>query len=289
MKVVVTGATGFTGSYVVPLLLERGYQVRCLVRPSSNRKALSGMALEWASGDLNSRKSLMKAMEGVHTLVNLASIGFGHASNIVRAAEASGIERAVFISTTALFTELNASSKAIRLAAEETIRNSGLAYTILRPTMIFGSSMDRNMCRLIRYLKKYSLIPVFGNGEYLQQPVYVWDAASAVVDSISTDKSVGMAYNLPGRKAITFNEVINTICRKLGRSVRKVHLPASPIVWFLQIMEVCGLDGPLRAEQILRLNEHKIFDFQDARRDFGYEPCTFSEGISFELQEMGFR
>ena len=289
MKVVVTGATGFTGSYVVPLLLERGYQVRCLVRPSSNRRALSGMALEWASGDLNSRKSLMKAMEGVHTLVNLASIGFGHASNIVRAAEASGIERAVFISTTAVFTELNASSKAIRLAAEETIRNSGLAYTILRPTMIFGSSMDRNMCRLIRYLQKYSLIPVFGNGEYLQQPVYVWDVASAVVDSISADKSVGMAYNLPGRKAITFNEVINTICRKLGRSVRKVHLPASPIVWLLQIMEVCGLDGPLRAEQILRLNEDKAFDFRDARCDFGYEPRTFSEGISFELQEMGFR
>ena len=289
MKVLVTGATGFTGSYVVPLLLDRGYRVRCLVRSSSDRKALSGMEVEWVSGDLSSRESLEKSMNGVHTLVNIASIGFGHASNIVQAAVASSIKRAVFLSTTALFTKLDASSKTIRLAAEDTIQNSHLAYTILRPTMIYGSSRDRNICRLIRYLQRYSLIPVFGNGEYLQQPVYVKDVARAVVNSISTGDAVRKAYNLPGRAALPFNEVIDTISRKLDRKVRKIHLPSSPIVRMLQILEGCGIRCPLKAEQILRLNEHKAFDFLDASRDFGYAPLSFAQGISLELQEMGLR
>ena len=287
MKALVTGATGFTGSYVVPLLLQQGANVRCLVRASSDTSRLPLAQVELAHGDLSDQTSIEQALQGRDVLVNIASLGFGHASSIVNAARSAGVQRALFISTTAIFTTLNAPSKAVRLAAEEMIGTSGLDYTILRPTMIYGSSRDRNMCRLIRYLQRWPVIPVFGHGEHLQQPVYVEDLAAAIVQSLLTEQSRGRSYNVSGQAPLTYNQVIETVCQALGRKVRKVHLPAAPLVTALNVLERFPLRSPLRAEQILRLNEDKAFDSSEAIEDFGYRPRSFAEGIKLELQEMG--
>ena len=144
MKVLVTGATGFTGSYVIPQLLEHGMDVCCFVRSGSDLSFLPEGEIELVVGDLDNPESLEDALNGVDALVNLASLGFGHAEGIVAASEKSGIKRAIFVSTTAIFTQLNAPSKAGRLDAEKRITESDLDYTILRPTMIYGSSRDRN-------------------------------------------------------------------------------------------------------------------------------------------------
>ena len=287
MKVLVTGATGFTGSYVVPLLLQQDAQVRCLVRTSSDTSVLPVNRIELAYGDLENRTSIEQALQGIDVLINIASLGFGHAPNIVNAAVAAGVQRAIFISTTAIFTTLNAASKSVRLAAEETIRKSGLAFTILRPTMIYGSSRDRNMCRLIHYLQRWPVFPIFGSGEYLQQPVYVEDVATAVVQSLAATQTIGKSYNISGALSLTFNQVIDTICELLGCNVRKVHLPPAPVVAGLAALQRLSLPLPIKAEQVLRLNEHKAFDFAEATRDFGYQPRSFAEGIRLELKEMG--
>jgi uncharacterized protein YbjT (DUF2867 family) len=184
MKVFVTGGTGFTGSYVVPLLLKNGYEVRCLHRPGSTRSILAHPEIEWALGDLSDSQVLSAAMRGADALVNIASLGFGHADSIVRAANEARIPRAIFVSTTAIFTQLNAKSKQIRLSAETAIGNSGLKYTILRPTMIYGSPRDRNMWRLIRFMRYSPIVPVFGDGNSLQQPIYVGDVTQAIVSCL---------------------------------------------------------------------------------------------------------
>lgn len=286
MVALVIGATGFTGSYVVPLLLKKNIRVRCLVRESSDKSALPCDEIDWVYGDLNDVASLTHALQGVEALVNITSLGFGDAPNLVRACTAAALQRAVFVSTTAVFTNLNASSKSIRLEAEKAICRSGLAYTILRPTMIYGSSHDRNMCRLIRYLQQWPVIPIFGNGEKLQQPVYVGDVAMAIVEAGLSDRTIGKAYNIAGASALTFNQLIDTICALLDRKVWKVHIPATPIVWGLHLIERLGFRLPIKAEQILRLNEDKAFDFAEATRDFGYNPRSFVEGIRLEIQEM---
>lgn len=286
MNVLVTGATGFTGSYVVSLLLKQGFSIRCLARPTSDRSCLPEKSIEWFIGDLGDFQSVKRAAMGMDILVNIASIGFGHAPVIVEAVLAGGIKRGVFISTTAIFTSLNASSKAVRLAAEGSIVHSELDYTILRPTMIYGSSRDRNMCRLIRYLRKAPLIPIFGNGNSLQQPVYVGDVAQAVVDCISTEITMNKSYNISGADELTYNQVIKTICKLMGRKVIKIHLPSSPIISILNSIERLGCKPPIKAEQILRLNENKVFAYTEARKEFGYSPMRFEEGIAMELKDM---
>ncbi len=310
MKLFVTGATGFTGSRVVPLLLNNGYAVRCLYRASSDRSVIrsalenadyvkkfelerSGRSLasdlqdeiEWAQGDLSDTKALTSAMQGADALVNIASLGFGHADSIIRATNDAGVKRAIFISTTAIFTQLNARSKKVRVAAELAIESSGLKYTILRPTMIYGSPRDRNMWRLIRFIRYSPIIPVFGDGKSLQQPICVDDVAQAVVSCILNDKTIGKSYNIAGKHPLTYNEVIDTIARQMNKRVWKLHIPSKPVVAMLSLFERFRIPFPIKAEQVLRLNESKDFSYAEAQRDFGFSPLGFEEGIGNELSK----
>lgn len=284
MKVFVTGGTGFTGSYVLRLLIKNGYEVRCLHRPGSDRSSLPQPEIEWASGDLSDSQALSASMRGADALVSLASLGFGHADSIVRAAQEAGISRAVFVSTTAIFTQLNARSKQVRLAAESVIETSGLKFTILRPTMIYGSSRDRNMWRLIRFMRSSPLVPVFGDGNHLQQPIYVGDVAQAIVSCLCNDQTIGKSYNIAGKSPRTYNQVIDTIAGQLQKRVLKIHLPSAPAVSLLKLFERLHIPFPIKAEQVLRLNENKNFSYEEAEREFDFSPLSFEEGIKLELR-----
>jgi nucleoside-diphosphate-sugar epimerase len=286
MKVFVTGATGFTGSHVVPLLLQSGYQIRCLYRPTSDRSLLPQPEIEWAFGDLSDIPALTASMQGIDALVNIASLGFGHTESIISAIKKAGIQRAVFISTTAIFTQLDAKSKKVRVAAELEIENSGLKYTILRPTMIYGSPRDRNMWRLIRFIRYSPVIPVFGDGNSLQQPVYVGDVAQAIVNSFLRDKTICKNYNISGKQPLTYNEVIDTIARQMKKRIRKIHLPARLVVHLLRLFERMRIPFPFKAEQVLRLNEDKAFSYAEAQQDFDYSPLSFEDGIKLELKQL---
>ena len=286
MKVFVTGGTGFTGSRVIPLLLQKGYEVRCLYREKSDRSHLTLPEIEWTLGDVSSLYALSSSMQGTDALVNIASLGFGRADSIISAAKNAGIKRAVFISTTAIFTQLNAHSKIVRVAAETAIQNSGLQYTILRPTMIYGSDRDRNMCRLIRFIRYSPLVPVFGDGNYLQQPTYVDDVSQAILDCLASEKTIGKSYNIAGAHPLTYNQIIDTITNAMSKRTMKIHFPSAPIVGMLKFLERIQLPFPIKAEQVLRLNENKDFSYTQAEKDFNFHPRSFAEGIALEIKQM---
>lgn len=285
MKVLVTGGTGFTGSRLIPLLLKNGFKVRAFVRPTSDRSPLSSFEVAWATGDFANPETFIAALRGVDALINIASLGFGHAESILKSMKEAGVQRGLFISTTAIFTQLNAGSKSIRLAAEDAIQASGVDYTILRPTMIYGTPRDRNMWRLIRLLKITPIMPIFGDGESLQQPIFVDDVAQAVLLALQNDATIRKSYNIAGKAPLTYNEVIDTVASALGKRVWKLHLPYRPIVRALQFTERLRLRLPIKAEQVLRLNENKAFSYDEAGRDFGFSPRSFEVGIGIEAQK----
>jgi len=156
----------------------------------------------------------------------------------------------------------------------------------LRPTMIYGSPRDRNMWRLISYLKRYQFIPIPGSGESLQQPVFVDDLAEATAAALATQASIGKALNLAGAEPLSYNEVIDTVAGLLGRRVLKLHVPLQVALLGLRAYNALRRRAALRPEQLLRLSEDKAFSIHEARACIGYQPLTFSEGISRELQAV---
>jgi len=264
VSTLLVGATGFLGSHVA----QRMPEAVALVRPTSAPTPLSTRV-----GDLNQPLPL----EGIDTLVYCASMGFGHVPPLVTQLEAAGVKRAVFVSTTAIFTSLPAASKAVRLEAERAVQGSTLAWTIVRPTMIYGTPRDRNISRLLRYLRRWPVFPLCGNA--LWQPVHVDDLADAIVSVLRSSATVGRAYNLPGATPMRFADLIRTAARAVGRrQVLLVPVPQSAAMLAAQITHVVS------PEQIQRLAEDKAFDYADAARDFAYAPRTFEAGVIAEAR-----
>lgn len=285
-RVLVTGATGFLGGHVVPLLLSSGWTVTALARSETAAHAATSLGAEVVQGDLADAETVVRAFDACRgaVLVNLASLGFGHAETIVGAAERAGLKRAVFVSTTAIFTSLNAPSKRVRLDAERCIHESSLSWTIVRPTMIYGTRRDRNMWRLLQLLRRTPVVPLPGGGRRLQQPVHVDDLAFAIVGAIDAPAAVNQAYDLAGPEPLSFRMVVEQAAAGLGRRAVVVPLPATPLLAALRWWETGGRAAPIKAEQVERLLEDKAFDIESARRDLGYAPRTFLEGVAAEAR-----
>ena len=283
MTIAVAGANGFTGRFVCAELQRRQRPFVALLRPGSDTSWMDAHQIPFRFADLNHAQQLAAELKGCHGLLNVASIGFGAAPSILEACRSAAIKRAVFVSTTAIFTQLNAGSKVVRKAAEAAINSSDLETTILRPTMIYGTPGDRNMIRLVRWLERWPVLPVFGNGRSLQQPVHVSDVAWAVVQALETPATIGRQFNISGAASLTYNDVVRLTAQALGRRVKRFHIPARPIVTALQVSERLGITLPIKAEQVLRLNEDKAFSHSAAADTFGYSPIAFEQGIRQEV------
>jgi uncharacterized protein YbjT (DUF2867 family) len=289
VKLLVTGGSGFLGGYVLDEAARRGHEVVALARSDEASLTVAARGAKPLSGDLDDPATLPGTFAEAEAgaLVNLASLGFGHAPGIVAATRAAGLSRAVFVSTTAVSTSLPARSKRVRLDAERQVRESGLAWTIVRPTMIYGAAGDRNLARLLQVLTRARVLPVPGGGKHLQQPVHVADLAGAVLNAVERAVAEGRCYDVAGPEAIPFADLLRTAARAVGSRARFVPVPLAPVVAAARCYEFCAARPRIRAEQLQRLAEDKAFRIDAAARDLGYAPRTFSDGIQAEARSLG--
>jgi uncharacterized protein YbjT (DUF2867 family) len=289
MRLLVTGGSGFLGGYVLDEARRRGHEVVALARSDTATAAVARHGAEPLSGDFDDPARLADVFSSARcsSLLNVASLGFGHAPAIVSAARSAGLDRSVFVSTTAVTTTLPARSRAVRLMAEEQIRESGLKWTILRPTMIYGAPGDRNLSRLLMLLARVPVLPVPGGGRHLQQPVHVADVADAVLSAVERPAAAGTAYDIAGPEPLRFDEMLRISAQAVGSRTRLVPVPLSPLVAAARCYEMLAAHPRIRAEQFQRLAEDKSFAIDDAVRDLGYTPRPFTEGILVEAGALG--
>jgi uncharacterized protein YbjT (DUF2867 family) len=287
MRVVVTGGTGFTGEFVVRVLAREGIEPTVLVRAGSDRGRLEGLRVRFAEGDLADLESLRRCFEGHDILLNVASIGFGHGPDIVRCAVDAGITRAVFTGTTAILTQLPVRTKPVREAAEAAIRASPLRWTILRPTMIYGTARDRNVSRLLHWLRRWRFMPLPGGGTALQQPIHVEDVAGALVRCLKADATINRTYNISGDMPLTFRDMVTEAARAAGVRPLLLPVPVRPVAAMVALAERLHLPIRIRAEQLHRIVEDKAFPHDESARDFGFHPRSFAEGVRQQARLMG--
>jgi nucleoside-diphosphate-sugar epimerase len=92
---------------------------------------------------------------------------------------------------------------------------------------------------------RYSpIVPIFGDGQYLQQPIHVDDVAQAVVSCLLNDKAIGKSYNIAGKYPLTYNEVVDTIARQMNKRIWKIHVPSKPVVSLLRFLERIRIPFP---------------------------------------------
>lgn len=284
MKVLLTGATGLLGGALTETLRDLGHEVCCLVRGDSpNARRLDSTKVEVVRGDASEEDSLARAASGADAVIHVA--GIEYAPQVIAALQRAGVRRLVAVSSTSAHSRYEARSGP-KLEMEEAVKRSGLEWTIVRPSMIYGSELDKNVHRLLRFLDRSPVFPVFGSGESLWQPVYYEDLARGVAATLVRADAPGQTYDLPGAAPLSYRELVETAARALGRRVKIVRLPLEPVRLGLRLAESARLPLPVASEQVLRLREDKAYPYEKARRELGYAPRGFEEGVALEVRRL---
>ncbi len=288
MKVLLTGATGLLGGALLDLLLAEGHEVRCLVREESpNASRLDPSLVELSRGDAKSTGDLRRALVGMDSLLHVAGIEYAPA--VVEAARGAGVSRLVVVGSTSVHSAYEFRSGP-KKSMEGVVRDSGLDWTIVRPTMIYGSERDKNVHRLLRFLDRSPIFPIFGPGTNLWQPVYHEDCARGAYEALVRPTAVGRSYDLPGAAPLPYATLVETAARALGKKPHLVRLPLEPIRRALLLAETLRLTLPIKSEQVLRLREDKAYPYDEAQEDLDYTPRPFESGVALEvarLREIG--
>jgi NADH dehydrogenase len=234
-----TGATGSVGSRLLPLLLERGHDVRCLVR-EPRRLGPRRVDVQIALGDLGEMSDpylVRQALRGVDTVVHLAAtirdqpphrieeLNGLATVRLLRAAERSGVKRFVF------FSALNASQAQrtrffrAKWLAEQAIASSSLETTIFAPSIVYDRSDP--WITLLRRFSFLPVLPVSGEGRARFEPIWADDAARCVVSALERDGR--QRYELAGPETLDYDEMSDLVSQIAGRPRPLVHVPL-PVV-----------------------------------------------------------
>lgn len=282
----ISGATGLLGGEVSRLLADSGtHEVRYLARPTSDVGCLGNVEIFY--GDAGDEDSLYRAARGVDAFLHIA--GLEYTSQVLSATHRAGVRRLLMVGSTSMHSAYEHRA-GWRRRMESLVRESGLEWTIARPTMIYGSELDKNMHKLLRFLDRAPIFPIFGDGENLWQPVHYEDLARAVLTTLEKPEAIHQSYDLPGARPLTYRDLIHTAAAALGKKPRTVRLPIEPVRRALRLAEHARIPLPIQSEQVMRLREDKAYPYENAHRDLGYAPRTFSEGIAQEvarLREIG--
>jgi len=292
MKVFVTGGTGFVGREILGQLLSAGHEARVLVREGSQDKLSGHQNLETHIGDVTDAASLVGALDGCDAVIHLVGIirefpGRGitfkkmHVTateNILEACEEQGVRRFLHMSSNGTRENGRTGYHRTKWQAEELVRDSGLDWTIFRPSLIFGrgSEFVKMLTELIR---RVPVVPVIGDGQYRMQPVSVAQVAESFVRALAIPESIGKTYHQGGSESYTYDAILDLTGKAMGRKqVTKVHQPLfmiKPMIKMLQGFE----QFPITEDQLKMLIEGNVCDPDEWAQAFGLVPISYAEGI----------
>ena len=274
--ILVLGASSLVGR----LLLPRLTGIRTVTAALSRRSRVpDDDGVRWIRGDLDEPGRI--DWPYAETVLSLCPIWLLPAA--LPGLKAAGVRRLVAFSSTSVSGKAGSSDRAERMVAarladaEDGVRRfcqaEGIAWTILRPTLIYCEGQDRNVTRLARIAERYGVIPLAGAGQGRRQPVHAEDLAWAALAAAVSPVTPGRTYDLPGGETLTYREMVERIFLGLDRTPRIICAPVA--LWRFAFRVARGrLPGATEAMGE-RMARDLTFDGGPAARDFGWAPRLF--------------
>jgi nucleoside-diphosphate-sugar epimerase len=324
MHILITGATGAVGPVVVKAFHAGGHHIRTL----SIDPPPAGFwpdDVETRSGDVTDVFSVQRAMEGIESVVHLASllhvvnpapelrevyerINVGGTVTVVDAAIKEGVKRIILFSTIAVYGPsdgcvLNEMSPThpvtfyaqTKRAAEQIVLDARGSEgqplgTVLRLGAVYGSRIKGNYERLTQALECNRFIPI-GNGLNRRTLVYDKDVSSASLLAVSHPAAAGRVFNVTDGKFHTLHEIIESICIAIGRNPPRFSLPLSPIRALVNFIEkgchAMGFTPPISREIIDTYTEDIAVDGSLIQKELGFVPqYDLQAGWEETIREM---
>ncbi|MDH4163104.1 MAG: complex I NDUFA9 subunit family protein [Nitrospirota bacterium] len=288
--ILVTGATGFVGRHLVKRLRQDGFAVRAVVRTPAKASWLKDLGVEVVPGDISDQTSLEAAVQGCDKVIHLVGIiqegrGFTFRSvhvdgtrNVLDSAKKAGVRH--FFYQSALGTREHAKSEyhKTKWEAEKLVKASGIPYTILRPSLIYGSG-DLFTIRLAEMIRLSPVLPVIGTGRSKIQPIFIDDVVTCMARILKDDRFLNKTFEIGGPEELSYEEVTRAIAAALGVRRPTVHMPLFFMRTVAKIGESLLPKPPVTTDQLIMLQEDNVCGLKDIREAFGVEPVKFAEGL----------
>ncbi len=291
--ILLIGATGFLGPVVLKKLLEKNYRINCLLRPSSSRTNLldiagsAGKNINFSTGTLESGDSILSIIKKASSIIYMIDLKHTHLlKTFLETVARTGLKRVIFISSTTILIPLDSTIKSQKINSENLIKKSGLDYTILRPSMIYGSKGDANFSKMIEFVKKKGFFITFGSGNNLIQPIYIEDVADAVLSILNNKKTYKKTYNIAGKNPLKYNDMLYIVKEKLKKQFRVIKFPMRLSKFLISLYAGISRNPLLTAGQIERMGVDKKYSYQKARADFNFSPMSFESGIEKLIKKL---
>lgn len=272
--VLVLGATSLIGDFLLARLNAAGIEPMALSRrPPSDDVC-------WVDADL-ADPDLADELPPVATVFSLSPIWL--LPQALPALKASGMTRLVAFSSTSRFTKQNSPDAAERGVAkaladaeakvEAFCAEHGVAWTVLRPTLIYVEGRDGNVSRLASLIQRFKILPLSGRGEGLRQPVHAEDLAIGALAAAASPAAHDKAYDLTGGETLTYRVMAQRVFEGLGRRPAILGLPP----WLFRLLLTLAKPFYPGATATMgdRMAQDLTFDDAPARRDFGWGPRDF--------------
>ena len=318
MRVLVTGASGFTGGHLARAMVRRGYDVRALVRDEERSRSLRESGVTLLRGDLADDASLERATRDVDVIYHIAAlyreaglpeetyrrVNAGSVKTLIHAAAGNGVRRVVHCSTVGVHGDVEhppANEDAplrpgdvyqeTKLEGERIARqastDTGVEVVIARPTGIYGPG-DRRLLKLFRGVARRRFL-ILGSGQIYYHLTYIDDLVEGFRLCGEVPAAAGRTYILAGGEVTTLNELVARIAAAAGVKPIGWHLPVWPF-WVAGALceAICGplrIEPPLYRRRVDFFTKSRAFDISRARGELGYAPQTgLTEGIRLTLQ-----
>ena len=271
---------------------ESGTQVRALIRTSAVRALLTALGVELSFGNVTDLESLRAAMKGVDTVIHLVAVPLERGAqtfeavnvngtrNVVTAARDVGVKRFIDLSALGASNDSRYPYTYSKWQAEESVRASGLDYTILRPSAQFGEGDGF----FSAFAGLIGISPVFfpspGRGDTVFQPISVEDVATAVIKTLSDSRTIGKSIEFGGPEHLTYDQMVQEVLGAMGKRRRIVHVPIPLMkvpLFFFGFLPY----PPVDSGQLDLLNVQNATELDATERSFGFKPKKLSEGLGY--------
>jgi len=303
-KVLVTGATGFTGGHLARRLLDMGLEVRLLVRPEREVVVFETKGAQIVRGDLTDPISVEKAVEGTNTIYHIAAlyrqegvsgdafeaVNVQGTRNLLESAKKVGVRRFIHCSTVGVQGEIKnppateehpynpgdhyQRSKLEGEKAALSYFEEGLPGVVFRPVGIYGPG-DTRFLKLFRYIKN-GKFKMFGSGKVLYHLTYIDDLVDGILLAGTVPGIEGEIFTLGGERYTTLSELVGAIAEVLGVRVSRLRYPVWPLWLAGALCEILcrpfGIEPPVYRRRVEFFMKDRAFDIQKAKRMLGYAP-----------------
>ncbi|MFZ5516437.1 MAG: NAD-dependent epimerase/dehydratase family protein [Candidatus Zhuqueibacterota bacterium] len=304
-KVLVTGATGFTGGYLCENLVRKGYQVRALSLPTQNYTRLKDMGIDVVIGDLTKKETLAPAVKDIEIVFHIAAIfreqdvpnhffydvNVGGTKNLLEASVEAGVRRFVHCSTVGVQGEIknppateNAPYNPGDVYQRSKVKGEKLALkffeehdiegVVFRPVGIYGPG-DMRFLKIFKFINngKFKMI---GDGNVLYHLTYVTDLTEGIILCGERPEAAGEIFTLGGNEYVTLNEYVRLVAEALGVAAPTRKIPVWP-VWTAGLLceMACyplRIQPPIYRRRVDFFIKDRAFDISKAKKLLGYQP-----------------